>query len=655
MQEPMPKKQKIIYSLILVSSIFLIFIMLVAHSRIKSILADPPSSKFSPGQVLDPECEPGSSNCTVNNLALRGANTDITTLSPAGSLIISPLTGKVGISTSSPAENLVIYGALRLGYNASSSNPGTLFWNGSDIMGYTASGLVSLSATTTVSNIGIGSSTIGILKSINGNTLQFKNIGTSSNAITLTDDTINNLVKIGISESDLTLSNMGGVLNIAKGGTGLVTLGANQIFYASSTDALLGLAIGTKFSTSSDILSISANALNFTEIADALILDSNLIIEAGNNYSLSFATSTLYIDTLNQRVGIGTTSPLSSLYVIGTTTATDFITICPTGYVWVPGNPRLGTMPGFCAMKYEAKSDGTTNCAGTACPVSIESGAPWVSISQNSARTQCEALGLRYYLISDQEWMTIAEDILATPINDIDADAQIQLSTGHTDNSPAALQAVTAGSDPIISGCNLRLNLENAANAYSVGVCEMQGSGSIKGYDNTGNSWSTTGYSPGATGKSQLRTFALSNGNVIWDIAGNADEWTDNYIYSASAEMMLLPAASETWLDYASSSDTTAYVTNYQGLAYLKPSVFRYDTVNYILDADDNGAGRVEVDNDCGLDASNDETCDSDANYHGFLRGGNFNSTSNGGVYSLNLLYSPVGVSTSIGFRCVYR
>jgi len=128
-----------------------------------------------------------------------------------------------------------------------------------------------------------------------------------------------------------------------------------------------------------------------------------------------------------------------NLVVEGQVAADDYQKICPTGYIWVPGSAKYGTLPGFCVMKYEAKCSGSAD--GTACnvstdtPVSQVANAPWRSnISQENARLACQRIGAGYHLISEAEWMTIADNIAATPINDIDSGGGLQLATGHSDN-----------------------------------------------------------------------------------------------------------------------------------------------------------------------------------------------------------------------------
>jgi len=164
-------------------------------------------------------------------------------------------------------------------------------------------------------------------------------------------------------------------------------------------------------------------------------------------------------------------------------------------------------------MKYEAQINATTGR-----PDSTSSGSPWVNISWYSAKAACIDAGA--HLITNGEWMTIARNIEATAINDLESTAGIQLATGHSDNAPAS--ALSAAADPVISSCTLTLPLSDNANA-STGSCALRGT---LPYMGTGQSYTGT-YSAGGSNDSQMRTHVLSNGNIIWDLASNVWEWAD--------------------------------------------------------------------------------------------------------------------------------
>jgi hypothetical protein len=64
---------------------------------------------------------------------------------------------------------------------------------------------------------------------------------------------------------------------------------------------------------------ITADSLDFPQFEDALDLDANLTINAtANNYSLNFDSNTMFVDTANNRIGIGSASPDASLDILGT-------------------------------------------------------------------------------------------------------------------------------------------------------------------------------------------------------------------------------------------------------------------------------------------------------------------------------------------------
>lgn len=156
---------------------------------------------------------------------------------------------------------------------------------------------------------------------------------------------------------------------------------------------------------------------------------------------------------------------------------------CPTGFIFIPKNIAY-TAVDFCVAKYEMK-----NSYGTA--LSQATGTPWVSIDRPTARSKCQALGVGYDMISNDQWQTIARNIAGTAANwSSGTVANGDLNLGHTDNSPVnSLAAITDDND----SCN-----------------------------GTGQTCSSTVWD------SQRRTHILSNGGVVWDIGGNVREWVTN-------------------------------------------------------------------------------------------------------------------------------
>lgn len=259
---------------------------------------------------------------------------------------------------------------------------------------------------------------------------------------------------------------------------------------------------------------------------------------------------------------------------------------CPVGYIGVPGNPLYQTED-FCVMKYEAKnvsSVATSQAANT----------PWVSITQTSAITACSNLGANYHLITNNEWMTIARNIEQVASNWTSATVGSgALYSGHNDNSPAnALAAVTDDND---------------------------------GYNGTGN----------VANSNQRRTHTLTNGQVIWDLAGNVWEWNSNVISCTAAncttsEMPYDASPASEWVEFTN-------LASYGQLSYdlLRPSNPTWNATQ--------GFGRIYTDADAASPSGN---------VHAFLRGGGWNSTSYAGALALYLNNAPSYSNIVFGFRC---
>jgi|GEM_PF-3632079 hypothetical protein len=153
---------------------------------------------------------------------------------------------------------------------------------------------------------------------------------------------------------------------------------------------------------------------------------------------------------------------------------------CPSGFIPVPGNSAYGTQGGFCVMKYEAEQ-GSNNT-----PISTGATAPWGNVTQIQAMNYSKNSCSGCHLIAENEWLTIANNIMNVASNWTGgAVGSGSLYTGYSSNSSVLTPST------------------NDTNGYS---------------------------DTGATSGTSRRTFTLSNGEVIWDLAGNAPEWTQGTI-----------------------------------------------------------------------------------------------------------------------------
>jgi len=296
---------------------------------------------------------------------------------------------------------------------------------------------------------------------------------------------------------------------------------------------------------------------------------------------------------------------------------------CPEGYVPVPGNHLYGTMNergGFCVSKYEMKMDANGDGKGNLvadypdcntgsltyntysyelCPtpgtlVSTPEGSPIARISQTEAIAACAAVG--GHLITNDEWMTIARNIEQVPSN---------WSTG----------VVGEGYLP-------------RGNSSS--------SGAMEGFDELS----------GTT----KRTLTLTNGEVIWDLAGNVWQWTSDTIQRKDQPDGFNNADDSNfttgfdYFDYSKGGGEAQYISsdNLGNTTLEYKDLFLLTSNNY--NAADNGVGRIYTYSDFG---------DTSTTVYSFLRGGGWGSGTNAGVLGLRLNFTPGGRGSVVGLRCV--
>ncbi|WP_291516473.1 hypothetical protein [Bdellovibrio sp. ArHS] len=262
---------------------------------------------------------------------------------------------------------------------------------------------------------------------------------------------------------------------------------------------------------------------------------------------------------------------------------------CPAGYIRIPGAPSRGVAP-FCVMQFEAK-----NVSSVA--TSQANLAPWTNVSAEEAKSNCRALnsgGNTYYdLISNQEWMTIADDAYAVADNWHNGNVNSYLSYGNSNNEKTPM-AVSDESDPW-SGVTL-----------------------------AGNP---------TTNHEYRRTHVLSNAAVLWDFAGNAAEIVD---YGTQSTYTSPPACvvganadrdAKSILDnnYCPALGTTHYMPTNPGNSY---------SLQYV------GSFYGSLDSGRALS-----------------RGGGYNFMNRSGLYGLRYSTqdTATALGSIFGFRCVYR
>jgi prepilin-type N-terminal cleavage/methylation domain-containing protein len=259
-------------------------------------------------------------------------------------------------------------------------------------------------------------------------------------------------------------------------------------------------------------------------------------------------------------------------------------TNCPTGFIPVPGSATYG-QAGFCVMKYAASQVGSTTT-----PISQASGTPWVNISQTTAiaNSQNVAGCTGCHLWTEAEYMTIAQNVLSVASNwSGGAVGTGYIYSGHNDNAPANALAPDSSD----------------ANGYS-------------GETNTGGS--------------QRRTLTLTNGQVVWDLAGNVWEWTAGQTNGTTAQQPGVSGSGWNWREW------TSITVN--GSLPINPSATATGLTGASTWNSTQGIGQIwSNSNDTGL--------------YGFIRGGSWSAGGIAGVLALSLGNGPGNTYYNIGFR----
>lgn len=152
---------------------------------------------------------------------------------------------------------------------------------------------------------------------------------------------------------------------------------------------------------------------------------------------------------------------------------------------------------GFYVMKYEARIAGDNNgnqpYNSSFNPDSRPSGTPWVNITQAQALAECQSLGEGYDLINSGKWTTLARHI-ATQSSNWSTGIT---GSGHLSRGYSAMYSVDGYTNFQVAPDS------NPGSEYNIGADLVGGSGEFK----------------------LKRTHVLANGNIIWDLSGNVDEF----------------------------------------------------------------------------------------------------------------------------------
>lgn len=278
---------------------------------------------------------------------------------------------------------------------------------------------------------------------------------------------------------------------------------------------------------------------------------------------------------------------------------------CPLNFVIVPGSSLYNTKD-FCVMKYEAKQ------ASATVPVSKADNSPWANVAQEAAGLNNDATEYsknvadcnNCHLISEAEWLTIAHDLLS-------------VSSNWSDDVPG-YNYIYRGNSAMGASSPISASKKDSEGYF--GLNTSQGDGTL--------------VATSITGDSQKRTLTLSNGEVIWDIAGNISEWTSSQADEGrpgKTGVVCNSADGSTFVEWR-----TADVV---GTLNPNPSIlFMTDIANYNTLTTSHGIGKL-----CS-DPISDWS-------RAFVRGGSWVNGGISGVLSLSIYLSPGVENQYVGFR----
>ncbi|MBC7530940.1 MAG: hypothetical protein H7318_05120 [Oligoflexus sp.] len=265
-------------------------------------------------------------------------------------------------------------------------------------------------------------------------------------------------------------------------------------------------------------------------------------------------------------------------------------------WVEVPGDAAYGTSD-FCVMKYEAK-----NVSSIA--TSQAASSPWVNISQTNAIVACQALGTGYNLISNADWLTLGAHIANVASNWSSGSVGTgTINRGHSDNSPGG--ACSASTDDSLGWVQTDCTAKNSS----------------------GDVWN------------QKRTHTLSNGSVVWDLAGNVWDWTSYVIPNISAKPYGSADGSPVWAWREFTTVNSGFSSMTRG--ELTPTNAQKAFWNDTWASSTYGMGQYL----------------SGANGSGgaLLRGAAWAEGATAGLFAVYLGNAPSEANPYIGLRCVFR
>ncbi|MDQ1343700.1 MAG: hypothetical protein QG650_420 [Patescibacteria group bacterium] len=302
----------------------------------------------------------------------------------------------------------------------------------------------------------------------------------------------------------------------------------------------------------------------------------------------------------------------------GTYAAASCATACPTGFAKIPGNSEFPTASAdFCLAKYEMKFASTSgqtqytadvwktwNWNVGATVASIPGTTPIATLTQSQAIAACASLGAGYHLVTNDEWMAAARNAESVAANwsggAVGNGGMFRGNTGVDD----ALGCNDAGADNVAAASADNASLSNTRSSCA-----------------------------------DKRQLGLTNGEILWDMAGNVWEHvngantTDGTNYATMNGNVC--GTTDGWYSFSNNDGVAACTFNSPTYTYAK-----YGPATANMNAS-NGMGRIYSYPTGGTNRV-------------LLRGGG-NGGDHAGVFTLLLNWDAPFSYRNVGFRCALR
>jgi hypothetical protein len=302
--------------------------------------------------------------------------------------------------------------------------------------------------------------------------------------------------------------------------------------------------------------------------------------------------------------------------------------VCPDQYVKVPALAGF-TNSDFCIAKYEmrAKNMSSQNLVlngnngglplsvSEHTPESTPKGIPWIRINFADMLTACNSLGTGYHLATGNEWISLIRN--AENVN-----------TNWSSGSSGTGYVYSGHSDGVIDTSNCP---DGSPVTYD-GLLVVSACDGTNAYVGTGNN-STDAWD---SGKSQRRTMYLSNGETVWDIAGNVRDVID---LIGNGSSLYYTGYSTSSYANVNSPETINVFNGTTGATNLNINWLQSALTS--LDHLNNQIGQIYLKSDIrsGIVMS---------------RGGNFQKSNKPGLYAADLDQLATTQSDSGGYRCSF-